>query len=106
MNSKRDWSSVIPEGLSDEWRTYVEWHLDAQASRAEKLKEDFNEEVQRSFINTLLRTQPVFPKEVQARLVGNLRELEEDINGKGSPFLNSPPRPEGPPFQNAPLPAA
>lgn len=103
---KKDWSSVIPEGLTPEWRAYVEWHLDAQASRAERLKKDFSEEVQRSFISTLLDREPVLPKEVEKEIVDKLRELEKEINGEDSPSLNSPPRPEGPPFQNAPLSAA
>ncbi len=104
--SEKDWSSVIPEGLTPEWRRYVEWHLDGQASRAERLKENFSEEVQHSFINALLRTEPVLPKEVEKELTGKLRWMEKEIKGEDSPFLNSPPRPEGPPFQNAPLSAA
>lgn len=104
--SNKDWSSVIPEGLSDEWKEFVVWHLNQTEKIAKKANQNFDEKTQRGYVERLLEGGSIFSEEQKEQLSGMLVELGTLIHGKPPVRLKTPDRPTGPQFPKAPQPAA
>lgn len=106
MESKKDWSSVIPEGLSDEWKEFVVWHLDRREKQAQRAKENFDEEAQRAYIQWLLDGRQIFSEENKKKLTDLMVELHTLIFGEAPILVQLPARPTGPQFPDISQPAA
>ena len=87
--------SVLPEGLTDEWKEFLAWHLNHMETLASRIGTPFDHEKKCSYVRTLLEH---VPNRSMHRIVELMSEIDELVYGGDRGHRKPPTLPTGPKF--------